>query len=247
MGKWLDAVRQKSEMGGGTHPTKPTKAPSVGFVSAPPPGNPEKEGEAAASFVGSVSAPSGPFGKNEPEAPCPECNCAGWWQDRAGGWWCERCRRFEPGQWARLVTLPEGERPEPPEPTDEDVAAALELATKYGWTEEALAVAFGVAWPGIATEPRTLQAALKNLLPHPNLGGLACRSCGDHAAIPDRPLEPIRCPGCGARLAGPAVSIKIEPDRSSCSTCGGQEFRADLWGVLRCQRCRPLLPGADDV
>ncbi len=68
MGKWLEKVRQKSEMAGGTNPTKLTKAPSVGSVSAPPPGNSAKQGEAASPSVGSQSGPSG---DNEPEAPCP--------------------------------------------------------------------------------------------------------------------------------------------------------------------------------
>ncbi|MBK1726805.1 hypothetical protein [Halorhodospira neutriphila] len=64
----------------------------------------------------------------EPEAPCSTCGSGRWWQDRAGGWWCEQCTPFESGQWARLVELPEGERPAPLPVTDE------ELADSQPWT-----------------------------------------------------------------------------------------------------------------
>ena len=168
MGKWLEAVRQKSEMGGGTAPTKPTKAPSVGSVGAPPPGNSAKQGEAASPSVGSVSSPSGPFGDNEPEARCPACGSGRWWQDHAGAWWCEQCTPFEPGQWMRLVELPGGERPAPLPVTDSEVEAAVAMAERHGWSREAFRQWCGGDWSALP-EPRILAAMLEVVTPHPGL------------------------------------------------------------------------------
>lgn len=166
MGKWLDAVRQKSEMGGDTDPTKPTKAPSVGSVGLSSPGNPGKREKAEPPFVGSVSAPSSPFGENEPEAPCPACNGARWWQDRNGGWWCERCQPFQSGQWARLVELPEGERSSPAPVTEEEVEAAVAVAEGYGWDRETFRLWCGGDWSALP-EPHLLKGMMALMGPLP--------------------------------------------------------------------------------
>jgi len=102
--------------------------------------------------------------KEEPEAPCPACNGARWWQDRSGSWWCERCHPFETGQWARLLTLPEGERPAPPPVTDEEVEAAVAVAARYGWSREAFRAWCGGDWSGLP-EPEILEAMLRDVVP----------------------------------------------------------------------------------
>ena len=104
----------------------------------------------------------------EPSTLCPACNGARWWQDRNGGWWCERCRPWKAGQWVRLVELPEGERPTPPPVTDEEAEAAVAVAARYGWSREAFREWCGGDWSGLP-EPEVLEAMLRDVLPHPSL------------------------------------------------------------------------------
>ena len=157
----VSPVSPVADTPGGT-PPQPEKSRQSGGLEKASPVSPMSP----VDLKGDEESPQG----EEPTTPCPACNGARWWQDRSGGWWCERCRPWKAGQRVRLVELPEGERPAPPPVTAEEVEDAVALAERHGWGREAFREWCGGDWSALP-EPRVLEAMLRVVKPHPGLTG----------------------------------------------------------------------------